>query len=96
MPVEEKYYTDDEMIKVWTDNEAHPEEYRTAVVDYAINNSTRYFAERMKNYEEIDKVITPAMERIQTGEEDVQTVMDEVAGQLNDGMLQGFYPNPLV
>ncbi|CAM3629643.1 extracellular solute-binding protein [Occultella aeris] len=96
MPVEEKYYTDDELVKVWIDNDAHPEEYRTAVVDYTVSSSKRYFAERMKNFEEIDKVIVPAMERIQTGEEDVQTVMDEVAGQLNDGMLQGFYPNPLV
>lgn len=96
MPVEEKYYTDDELIKTWTDNDAHPQEYRTAVVDYAISSSKRYFAEKMKNYEEIDKVITPAMERIQSGEEDVQSVMDEVADQLNDGMLQGFYPNPLV
>jgi multiple sugar transport system substrate-binding protein len=96
MPVEEKYYTDDELIATWTDNDVHPEEYRTAVVDYTMSSSTRYFAERMKNYEEIDKVITPAMERIQTGEEDVQTVMNEIAEQLNDGMLQGFYPNPLV
>lgn len=96
MPVEEKYYTDDELVRAWTDNEAHPPEYRTAVVDYTLSSSTRYFAERMRNYEEIDKVISPAMERIQTGEEDVQTVMDEVAEQLNDGMLQGFYPNPLV
>jgi len=96
MPVEEKYYTDEEFIKVWTDNDAHPAEYRTAVVDYAVSSSTRYFAERMRNYEAIDKVISPAMERIQTGEEDVQAVMDEVADQLNDGLLQGFYPNPLV
>ncbi|MFC0674591.1 extracellular solute-binding protein [Brachybacterium hainanense] len=96
MPVEEKYYTDPELLALWTDNDAHPEEYRTAVVDYTLGNSTRYFAERMKNFEAIDKLLTPAIERIQTGEEKVQDVMNELAETLNDGVLQGFYPNPLL
>lgn len=96
MPVEEKYYTDEELIATWTDNDVHPQEYRTAVVDYTMSSSKRYFAETMKNYEAIDKIISPALERVQTGEEDVQSVMDEIAAELNDGVLQGFYPNPLV
>lgn len=96
MPVEEKYYTEPEHIATWTDNDVHPPEYQTAVVDYTMSSSKRYFAETMKNYEAIDKVVSPALERVQTGEESVQDVMDEIAEQLNDGMLQGFYPNPLV
>ncbi|WP_154792314.1 extracellular solute-binding protein [Occultella kanbiaonis] len=93
MPLEEKYYTDPEAIASWTDNDAHPPEYKTAVIDYTLENSQTYFTQKLRNVEEIDRLITSTTERIQTGEEDVATVMGELAAQLNDGMLQGVYPS---
>ncbi len=36
MPMEKKYYTDQEAIDSWTKNDVHPPEYRTAVVDYTL------------------------------------------------------------
>lgn len=41
MPILEKWYTDEELTHKWVDNPNFPpyEEYKTAVVDYAMNNS---------------------------------------------------------
>lgn len=94
MPLEKKYYTDPEFIKVWTDNPAHPPEYKTAVIDYTLNNSKAYFYQKTKNIEAIDPLLVPAIEQIWTQKDTPANVLNALAAKLNDGILKGRYPTP--
>jgi multiple sugar transport system substrate-binding protein len=92
MPLEKKYYTDQASIDLWTKNDVHPAEYRTAVVDYALNNSKAYFYQKLKNMDAIDKVLTPALQVVQQGKVPVADVLKPLAQKLNGGLLTGQYP----
>ena len=92
MPLEKRYYTDQKDIDVWTKNDAHPAEYKTAAIDYTINNSAPYFYQKLRNIEAIDKVLTPAIQVIQQGKTPAAEVLKPLAAKLNGGLLQGTYP----
>ena len=92
MPLEKRYYTDQKDIDVWTKNDAHPAEYRTAGVDYTINNSAPYFYQKLRNIDAIDKVLTPAIQVIQQGKTPAADVLKPLAAKLNGSLLQGTYP----
>ncbi len=94
MPLENKYYTDAEAMKVWIDNPAHPPEYKTSVVDYTLNNSKAYFYQKTKNIENVAPLLEPAIEQIWTGKGTPTDVLNALAAKLNDGVLQGRYPTP--
>ena len=94
MPLESKYYTDPEAIKLWTDNPAHPPEYKTAVIDYTLNNSRAYFYQKTKNIEAVAPLLEPAIEQIWTQKDTPANVLNALAAKLNDGVLQGRYPTP--
>ena len=91
MPLEKRYYTDQKDIDVWTKNDVHPPEYRTAVVDYTLNNSAPYFYQKLRNIEAIDKVLTPAIQVIQQGKIPAAEVLKPLAAKVN-GLLKGSYP----
>ena len=93
MPVETKYYSDDAAIESWTKNDVHPVEYRTAAVDYRLNNSVRDFTQVLKNVPAIQEVLTPAIERIATGKTPAKTVLDALQPKIQP-LLQGRYPIP--
>ncbi|GAB3825942.1 ABC transporter substrate-binding protein [Kribbella italica] len=92
MPLEKRYYTDQKDIDVWTKNDAHPPEYRTAAIDYTMNHSAPYFYQKLRNIEAIDKVLTPAIQVIQQGKTPAADVLKPLAAKLNGGLLQGAYP----
>ncbi|HEY8454712.1 MAG TPA: extracellular solute-binding protein [Actinopolymorphaceae bacterium] len=92
MPLEEKYYTDPEAIDSWTKNDAHPPEFRTAVVDYTLNNSVPMFDQRLKNMDAIAEVLTPAIQQIQTGKAPAKQVLDALKPKV-EPLLQGWYPS---
>ena len=94
MPLEMKYYTDPDAIASWTDNAAHPPEYKTAVIDYTLNNSQAYFYQKTKNIENIDPLLGPAVEQMQGGEHKPADVLNALAAKLNDGLIMGRYPTP--
>jgi multiple sugar transport system substrate-binding protein len=94
MPLEKKYYTDPAAMATWTDNKAHPPEYKTAVVDYTLNHSKAYFYQKTKNIDAVDKLLTPALEQMQTGKQSPAKVLNELAAKLNDGVLRGRFPTP--
>jgi len=93
MPLEKRYYTDQTDIDVWTHNSVHPPEYRTAAVDYAMNNSAPFFYQKLRNIDAIDKVLTPALQVIQEGKTPAADVLKTLAAKLNGGLLQGAYPS---
>jgi multiple sugar transport system substrate-binding protein len=91
MPLEEKYYRDPAEIDSWTKNDAHPPEFRTAVVDYTLDNSVPWFEQRLKNMPAITEVLTPAIQQIQTGKLKAKEVLDALQAKV-EPLLQGYYP----
>lgn len=93
MPVETKYYDDIQSINSWIKNPAHPPEYKTAAVDYRINNSVRDFTQLLRNVPSIQEVLTPAMQQIETGKAPAKEVLDALQDRM-EPLLQGWYPTP--
>ncbi|WP_410793145.1 ABC transporter substrate-binding protein [Kribbella sp. C-35] len=93
MPVETKYYSDNAAIDSWTKNDVHPPEYRTAAVDYRLNNSVRDFTQALKNVPAIQEILTPAIQQIATGKTPAKTVLDGLQAKIQP-LLQGRYPIP--
>jgi multiple sugar transport system substrate-binding protein len=91
MPLEERYYTEPEAIDSWTKNDAHPPEFRSAVVDYTLNNSVPMFDQRLKNIDAIAEVLTPAIQQIQTGKTRAKEVLDALKPKV-EPLLQGWHP----
>ncbi|GAA2103406.1 hypothetical protein GCM10009841_20530 [Microlunatus panaciterrae] len=91
MPLDKKSYTDQAAIDSWTKNDVHPAEYRTAAVDYTLNNSLPLFSQGMKNMDAINKVMAPAIQQIDQGKKPAAEVLKPLAKKLN-GLLKGRYP----
>ena len=94
MPLETKYYTEPDSIALWTDNAAHSADYKTAVIDYTINNSKAYFYQKTKNIEAVDPLLVPAVEQIWSAKAKPADVLNALAAKLNDGILKGRFPTP--
>ena len=91
MPLENKYYTDPAAIDSWTDNDSHPPEFRTAVLDYTLNHSVRQYDQNLKNSDNIGEIMTPALQQIQNGKKSAKEVLDALKPNI-DKLLQGYYP----
>jgi multiple sugar transport system substrate-binding protein len=91
MPLEKKYYTEPEAIDSWVDNDVHPPEYETAVVDYTLNHASTVFTQRLKNMDNISEVLTPALQQIEGGKQSAKEVLTAVTPKI-DELLQGWYP----
>lgn len=92
MPLELKYYQEEEFIKQWTDNDAHPPEYRTAVMDYALNHSVRDPAATFRNFPAIDSRIAAGLDNIWSGKQSAQEALDALSESVQPE-LQGKYPS---
>ncbi len=91
MPLERKYYTEPEFIAKWAENDVHPPEFKTAVIDYTVNNSAAVFGQRLKNMDKIDTILTPALQQIQTGKRPAADVLKELTPKI-DKLLLGWNP----
>jgi multiple sugar transport system substrate-binding protein len=78
MPNEESWYTDPELIKEWTDTEIHPEEFKEAVIDWAMTNVRQnpnyYWGDRS----EASQIITPGLDQIWTNKKSAEEVVNDV------------------
>lgn len=91
MPQEKKYYEDQAAIDSWTKNAAHPQEFRTAVVDYARDHGVPDFRNRLKNLSAISSdLLTPALQELETGKRSAAEVLKEVAPKIT-AQLQGWH-----
>jgi multiple sugar transport system substrate-binding protein len=95
LPLEMKYYTNEEDIAFWTDNEGHPKEFRTAVIDVILNHSVTTYTQRLKNITAIREVLLPAIDVIQQGNETAETVLTGLRDKVQP-LLKGVYPAPFV
>lgn len=64
MPNEEEWYTNEELIKLWTNTEIHPPEYREAVIEWGknhvIQNPNYYWKDRTR----ASQIINPGLDQI--------------------------------
>ena len=91
MPLERKYYTDPEAIASWIDNDVHPPEYKTAVVDYTLHHAVTAVSQRLANMDNISEVLTPALQAIETGKQPAKEVLTAVVPKV-DRLLRGWHP----
>lgn len=91
MPLEREYYTDQKLIDRWVKNDVHPEEFRTAVVDYTVNNGVTVFSQQLKNMDNVDELLAPALQQLQTGKRSAKEVLTELTPKI-DERLQGWHP----
>ncbi len=70
MPVSKKWYASDAAIRKWADNPIHPpfDEYKTAVVDYAMNNAVQVPWYYFPNYNLLDDLLNSGMDAVWNGE----------------------------
>lgn len=91
MPGLQEYYNDESAIDKWLSDDVHPEEYRTAVVDYMRDHGESDYHRWLKNQAEIDNRLTPGLDALAQNE----TNAEETLGNLKDEiqpLLKGAYP----
>ncbi len=91
MPTEEKYYTDEAAIKMWTDNPAHPPEFQQAGIEYTRGYAVKSPSTMVKNWSEINSKLAPGLDLIWTNKKTAQEALDELEPQIQP-LVQGRYP----
>lgn len=92
MPLQKKYYTNASLIDSWTKNEVHPPEFRTAVIDYVMQNAIKQPDASLKNYNKIDPIITAGLDGLWQNKVDAKTALDALASKVQP-LLQGLWPS---
>ncbi|TCL76459.1 carbohydrate ABC transporter substrate-binding protein (CUT1 family) [Hydrogenispora ethanolica] len=69
MPVSAKWYASDEAIRKWADNPVHPPyaQYKTAVVDYAMNNAVQVPWYYFPSFDKLNDLIDSGMDQVWNG-----------------------------
>jgi len=89
MPVLEEWYTDESKTREWVDNPNFPpyEQYKTAVVDYAMNNAQStcwYFVNNTNDiYDLLSSVLGPVWTGDKTAKEAIEGSMDNLQKALD-------------
>ncbi|HEX3047911.1 MAG TPA: sugar ABC transporter substrate-binding protein [Bacillota bacterium] len=80
MPVHKQYYASDEAIRKWADNDIHPpyEQYKRAVVDYAMNNAVQVPWYYFPSYDKLDDLINSGMEDVWNGKLTAKAYIDKI------------------
>lgn len=77
MPNEKDWYTSEDLINKWTgnNNQYHPAEYKTAVIDYALNNTVQMPWYYTSKYQKMVEIIDPALDKVWYGEDTAEHVV---------------------
>ncbi len=92
MPIEEKYYTDEQAIQSWANNAAHPPEFRQAGIEYARDYAIKPSTSTLRNWPDIGSKLTPGLDLIWTNKKTPQQALDELEPIIQP-LLQGVYPD---
>ncbi len=84
MPIIEDWYTDESLTRRWADNPNHPPyaEYKSAVVDYALNNAVQVPWYFHPAYQRIEDVLNTAMGDVWLGRKTAQQAITEAAPRM--------------
>ena len=92
MPNEKRWYHDPELLSIWIDNENHPPEYKTAVVDYSLEYVDKPLPNfRLPGWSGVWQILNPALEQVwlgeKTAEEAVVAAMPEITAYFDAEIL---------
>lgn len=94
MPVQKEYYEDKDKLEFWASEEfpARPEGFQEACVDAVINNLTVATEINVKNFNEMDTLVSAAMDEVLSGSKtakDAMTAIKDSVDRLVDGTYNG-------
>ena len=93
MPLQKKYYTDEAALSSWIDNDVHPKNFRTAVVEPTLADPVPFPSYKIKNFTStIGTTLNNGLTPIFTRQTDVAAAAKALAAQLNQQM-RGAYPD---
>jgi multiple sugar transport system substrate-binding protein len=75
LPNEKQWYTNNDLLQKWIGNPRHPPEYKTAVVDYALNYSNRLPLYYVPTFAKMDDVIEAALGQVWLGQKSAADVI---------------------
>lgn len=80
MPVSTKWYASDEAIRKWADNDIHPAyaQYKTAVVDYAMNNAVQVPWYFFPSFDKLNDLIDSGMDSVWNGKQTAKQYIDSI------------------
>jgi multiple sugar transport system substrate-binding protein len=85
MPNEKRWYTQPDLLADWINNDNHPAEYKTAVVDYSLSSVTRPMPiYRVPGWPGMWQLLNPALEQIWLGKANPQQAIKAVLPQVTD------------
>jgi multiple sugar transport system substrate-binding protein len=84
MPNEKRWYSQADLLADWINNEGHPAEYKTAVVDYSKNVTRPMPIYRIPGYSGLMNIVTPALETIWLGKSSAAEAIQGVNEQAKD------------
>lgn len=86
MPITKKYYSSDKMIRSWADNDVHPDyaTYKTAVVDYAMNNAVQVPWYYFPCYDVLQDVIESGIEDVWNGRKTAKQYISDILPQATE------------
>jgi len=76
LPDEARWYTESSLVSQWVDNPRHPPQYRTAVVDFALNYSHRLPECYVPTYSRMDDIVEPALQQVWLGQRTAEDVIE--------------------
>ncbi|MFS0615199.1 ABC transporter substrate-binding protein [Lederbergia ruris] len=91
MPIQEEYYTDEEKIASWTDNDVHSEDYKEAAIDYLVNHSVSAPEHTIVNWDEVNTALEQALDQYWTNAKSLDEVLSEAEAAVNP-VLDGKFP----
>lgn len=94
LPVHKKYYEDAEKLEFWASEEfpARPTGFQNACVESVVNNLTVATEINVKNFNEIDTLVSAAMDEVLSGSKtakDAMTAIKDSVDRLVDGTYNG-------
>lgn len=90
MPMEKQYYEKPELLDKWIKNEAHPQEYKAAVVDAFLKSSIQPPVYYLKNWGKITETMGATLDSVWMGKETAENACKKLQEQLKP-MMQGRY-----
>lgn len=92
MPVQTEYYTDPDKIDFWASEElpARPEGFQDAIVKATYDHAVVATEINVKNFNEINTLVSSALEQVWSGKKTAEEAMTEVKSQ-TDSLVEGTY-----
>jgi len=75
LPNEKQWYTDNDLLQKWIGNPRHPPEYKSAVVDFALNYAHQLPLYYVPTFSKMDDVIEPALAQVWLGQKKAADVI---------------------